>query len=241
MSKTVDQRVVEMRFDNSQFEKGINESIQSLDKLKAGLNFDKVIPKDTLNSISNGIGSIGTSVDNIASKFTATGVIAATAISKISSSVMDLANNAFQKLIQNAEAGYGRYNEMMESVQTIMYATRDEWDDTGAQMDYVTDKIDKLNWYTDETSYNLSDMTNSIGKFVSAGVDLDDAVTAMEGIASWAAISGQNAEKASYAMYNLSQAMAMGKLTTADWKSIENANMATKEFKKTAIDTAVEA
>lgn len=240
MSKTIDQRVVEMRFDNSQFEKGVSESISSLDKLKASLNFDNLMPSSSLNSITSNLNSLTGSVDNISSKFTAMGIAATTAIAKISSSVMDLAGNALQNLMANAEAGYNRYNEMMESIQTIMYATRDEWDDTGAQMDYVTDKIDKLNWYTDETSYNLSDMTNSIGKFVSAGVDLDDAVTAMEGIASWAAISGQNAQRASYAMYNLSQAMAMGKLTTADWKSIENANMATKEFKKTAIDTAVE-
>ena len=239
MSKTVDQRVVEMRFDNSQFEKGINESISSLDKLKASLNFNNLMPSSSLSSISNSLNTLNGSVDNISSKFTAMGVAAATAIAKISGGVMDLANNAIQSLMANAEAGYGRYNEMMGAVQTIMYATRSQWDDTGAQMDYVTDKIDKLNWYTDETSYNLSDMTNSIGKFVSAGVDLDDAVTAMEGISSWAAISGQNAEKASYAMYNLSQAMAVGKLTVADWKSIENANMATSEFKQTAIDTAV--
>ena len=241
MSKTIDQRVVEMRFDNSQFEKGVSESINSLDKLKASLNFDNLVPRSSIDSISSNISKLGNSVDSIADRFSVMGIAATAAIAKVSTSVLDLAGNAFQQLIQNAEAGYNRYNEMMESIQTIMYATRDEWDDTGAQMDYVTDKIDKLNWYTDETSYNLSDMTNSIGKFVSAGVDLDDAVTAMEGIASWAAISGQNAQKASYAMYNLSQAMAMGKLTTADWKSIENANMATKEFKKTAIDTAVEA
>lgn len=241
MSKTIDQRVVEMRFDNSQFEKGVSESINSLDKLKASLNFDNIVPRSSIDSISSNISKLGNSVDSIADRFSVMGIAATAAIAKVSTSVIDLAENAFQRLIQNAEAGYERYNEMMESIQTIMYATRDEWDDTGAQMDYVTDKIDKLNWYTDETSYNLSDMTNSIGKFVSAGVDLDDAVTAMEGIASWAAISGQNAQKASYAMYNLSQAMAMGKLTTADWKSIENANMATKEFKKTAIDTAVEA
>lgn len=240
MSKTIDQRVVEMRFDNSQFEKGVSESISSLDKLKASLNFDNLMPKSSIDSISSNISKLGNSVDSIADRFSVMGIAATAAIAKVSTSVIDLAENAFQRLIQNAEAGYNRYNEMMESVQTIMYATRDEWDDTGAQMDYVTDKIDKLNWYTDETSYNLSDMTNSIGKFVSAGVDLDDAVTAMEGIASWAAISGQNAQKASYAMYNLSQAMAMGKLTNADWKSIENANMATKEFKKTAYDTAVE-
>lgn len=241
MSKTIDQRVVEMRFDNGQFEKGVSESINSLDKLKASLNFDNLVPRSSIDSISSNISKLGNSVDSIADRFSVMGIAATAAIAKVSTSVIDLAENAFQRLIQNAEAGYNRYNEMMESVQTIMYATRGEWEDTGDQMDYVTGQIDKLNWYTDETSYNLSDMTNSIGKFVSAGVDLDDATSAMMGIASWAAISGQNAQKASYAMYNLSQAMAVGKVTVADWKSIENANMATKEFNQTAIDAAVAA
>lgn len=231
MSNKVDERIVQMRFDNTQFENGIAQSIKSIQNLKDSLNFD--------NSISSSLNSLGSSVDTIASKFSVMGISTTTWVAKIADSIGNLANGAIQNLTKNVTAGYNRYNEMMESIQTIMYATRNQWDDTDAQMDYVTEKIERLNWYTDETSYNLSDMTNSIGKFVSAGVSLDDAVVSMQGIASWAALSGQNAEKASYAMYNLSQAMAMGALKAQDWKSIENANMATREFKETAINTAV--
>ena len=239
MSKTVDQRVVEMRFDNNQFEKGIAQSIGSLNNLKASLNFGDSIPKSDINSLTSNLNGIGTSVDTIASKFNAFGAVAAGVLMNIAGQAVDLGKTMVGNLLNNVTAGYKRYEEMMTSVQTIMYATRQDWADQGEQMDYVTSCIDRLNWYTDETSYNLNDMTSSIGKFVSAGVPLDDAVIDMMGIASWAAISGQNAEKASYAMYNLSQAMAMGKLTNLDWKSIENANMATREFKQTAIDTAI--
>lgn len=239
MSKTVDQRVVEMRFDNNQFEKGIAQSIGSLNNLKASLNFGDSISKSDINSLTSNLSSIGTSVDNIASKFTAFGAVAAGVLMNVAGQVVDLGKSMVGDLLNNVTAGYKRYEEMMTSVQTIMYATRQDWADQGEQMDYVTSCIDRLNWYTDETSYNLNDMTSSIGKFVSAGVPLDDAVVDMMGIASWAAISGQNAEKASYAMYNLSQAMSMGKLASQDWRSIENANMATREFKQTAIDTAV--
>ena len=239
MSNKVDQRIVEMRFENSQFEKGVSQSISSLDKLKQSLNFDNSISKSSFDSVASNISSLSSNVDTIAERFTNLGAVGVGALMSIGSTAVDVGRTMVQNLLSNITAGYERYNEMMESTQTIMYATRDQWADQGAQMDYITNKIDRLNWYTDETSYNLSDMTNSIGKFVSAGVDLDDAVVDMMGIASWAAISGQNAEKASYAMYNLSQAMSMGKLTNLDWKSIENANMATREFKQTAIDTGV--
>ena len=239
MSNKVDQRIVEMRFENSQFEKGVSQSISSLDKLKQSLNFDKSISKSSFDSVASNISGLSSSVDTIAERFTNLGVIGVGALMNIGATAVDVGKTMVQNLMTNITAGYDRYNEMMESQQTIMYATRGDWDDTNAQMDYINAQIEKLNWYTDETSYNLTDMTSSIGKFVSAGVPLDDAVVDMMGIASWAAISGQNAQKASYAMYNLSQAMAMGKLTNLDWKSIENANMATREFKNVAIQCGV--
>ena len=245
MSKTVDERVVEMRFDNSQFERGIAQSLQSLKALKDSLDFSG-INDNGLNSLTKDVSNIGTNVDSIASKFTALGVIGVTALGKISSAAIDLGQSMVQNLTKNMQEGYDKYNIMMESIQTIMYGTREQigeglkWATEEDQMDYVSAQIEKLNWYTDETSYNLTDMTNSIGKFVAAGVDLDDATTAMMGISSWAAISGQNAEAASRAMYNLSQALAIGKVTVADWKSIELANMATTEFKHTVADLAFE-
>jgi len=237
MSRTIDEKVVEMRFENSQFERGIAESISSLNNLKENLKFDSTV--DT-SAISGSLQSIGSSVDNISEKFTTFGILAHTAIVKVAESIVDMGMKWKDNIMKGVTEGYGKYEKMMESIQTIMYATRQDWADTGEQMDYVSGQIEKLNWYTDETSYNLTDMTNNIGKFVSAGIKLDDATSAMMGIANWAAISGANAEQASRAMYNLSQAMGMGVLTVADWKSIENANMATREFKQTAIDIGVQ-
>ena len=245
MSKTVDQRVVEMRFDNAQFERGIAQSLQSINNLKESLDFSKL--KTTgLDSLSSDISDIGSSVDSIADKFSFFGIAGITAMSKLSSAAIDLGLSIKDNITRNMEVGYDKYNTMMQSIQTIMYGTRDQigeglrWATQEDQMDYVTEQIEKLNWYTDETSYNLTDMTNNIGKFVAAGVDLDDATSAMMGISSWAAMSGQNAEAASRAMYNLSQALAIGKVTVADWKSIELANMATTEFKHTVADIAFE-
>jgi hypothetical protein len=281
MSTTIDSKVVEMRFDNQQFERGINQSISSIDRLKASLGFNNV--GSGLNKIASGVGTITT-------QFNSLGVIAKRVLENIADTAFSTGTRIVKSLsIDQISEGWYKYEDIIRSTQTIMAATKtnwiegteafknyaaevDKWNkeqvkakknggtkfdaDTEArlrnqrqalidltknqteQMKYVNAQLDKLNWYTDETSYNLVDMTSNIGKFTAAGINLQDATNAMMGIASWAAISGANVQQASRAMYNLSQAMGMGELKLQDWMSIENANMATLEFKNTAIKTA---
>lgn len=128
-------------------------------------------------------------------------------------------------------AGWSKLEEKTKSVQTIMNAT-------GKEMSEVNEQLERLNWFSDETSYSFTDMTSNVGKFTSVGVELEDAVSAMEGIATWAALSGADSQTAARAMYNLSQAMGVGAVKLMDWRSIENAGMATSEFKETVLDTA---
>lgn len=233
---SVDQRIVEMQFENKQFEKGIKESVTSLDNLKKSLkledsvkgleNLDKAAKSVSLSTISDGI-------DQISSKFTALGIIGVTALQNITNSAINTGKQLVSSLTTDQiSSGWDKYNLKVEGVQTIMAAT-------GKTIDEVSGSLEKLNWFTDETSYNFTDMVSNIGKFTSSGVDLDTAVTSMEGIANWAAVSGVNATKASSAMYNVSQAIAAGAMKLQDWKSIQMLNMNTQEFQQTAIDTAV--
>lgn len=235
MSTTIDQKVVEMRFDNGQFERGAAETISTLDKLKTSLNFDDV---------SNGIASLGNSVLSINSKLSPFGEVWRQLWSNVADVVWSAAGSvlsATQSMgIEQFFAGFQKYSLLTKAVQTIMSATRHEWADQAEQMDYVSAALEKLNWFTDETSYSFTDMVGNIGKFTAASIPMDTAVTSMMGIATWAGISGAGIYEASRAMYNLSQAIAMGYVSVKDWMSIENANMATKEFKQTVIDTAVE-
>lgn len=240
MSKTIDQKVVEMRFDNGQFEKGIAQSTNSINNLQSNLNkFSSGNFSSGLSSLSGNFVQFNNTINESGASFSALEEIAIGALRSIGGMVANVGQSIVTNLIGKIQAGFGRYEEMMKSTQTIMYATRDEWADQGEQMEYVNAQIEKLQWYADETSYGLTDMTSNVGKFISAGIPLEDAVTDMMGISSWAALSGQNAEAASRAMYNLSQAMAMGKVTMQDWRSIENANMATREFKNTAIEAGL--
>ncbi len=224
MSKTIDERVVEMRFDNAQFERNVSTSMSTLDRLKQSLNF---------SGVSDGL-------DNIGHKFSAFEQIATGALRRLGEQGFDYLNQKIQELTtKQIEAGWGKYADKTQAVQTIMAATAKEFTNAGEQMDYVSQQLDKLNWFTDETSYSFLDMVNNIGKFTSNNISLEQSVVAMQGISTWAAVSGANVNEAGRAMYNLSQAISVGAVKLMDWKSIENANMATAEFKQTAIETAV--
>ena len=234
MSNVIDSRVVEMRFDNQQFEKGVQQSMGTLDKLKQSLNFSDVNVADKIN-----LSEIGTALSSVGEKFTAFEAIALGALTRIGSQAIELGEKIVKSLsIDQLAAGWDKYEQKTTSVQTIMAATASQFTDTGEQMDYVNQQLEKLNWFTDETSYNFVDMVGNIGKFTSNGIKLDAAVTSMQGIANWAAISGQNATTASRAMYNLAQAIGVGTVKLIDWRSIETANMATVEFKENVLETA---
>lgn len=251
MPNNVDERLVEMRIDNRQFINGANKTIGVLDRLKSALNFGKTT--DGLDDFSRKLsrmdfGGIERGVEAISERFSNLGIVGQRIIQNLTDSVYNFASKTVKELtIDQVTAGWEKYESIIESTQTIMGATREAWESNaelqeryGSQLEYVNEQLGLLNWFTDETSYNLTDMVSNVGKFTSSGVALDSAARDMMGIATWAASAGANAGEASRAMYNLSQALATGSVKLIDWKSIENANMATVEFKQTVIDSAVE-
>lgn len=242
MSESIDSRVVQMRFDNQQFEKGIQTSIRSLKQLDDSMDFESGEKsfhqlEKTVNDVK--FDKIIAGLDAIASKFTFIGQLGMRLKNEVIDKLIDSGERMIKSLsVDQVSVGWDKYADKTSAVQTIMAATAKEFKDGGDQMGYVNDQLEKLAWFTDETSYNFLDMVSNIGKFTSAGIKLDNATTSMQGIAVWAAKSGANANEASRAMYNLSQSLGTGAVKLQDWMSIENANMATVEFKETAIETA---
>lgn len=238
MSRTVDERVVEMRFDNKQFESGVQTSLSTLEKLKRGLDLDGAAKGfDQLSTAAKkcDMSAIGRSVETVQAKFSAFEVVAMTALSNITNSAVNAGKRLLSSLtIEPISTGFSEYELKMGSIQTIMAST-------GESLDKVNQKLDELNKYSDRTIYSFSDMTSNIGKFTNAGVKLDDAVAAIQGVSNVAAVSGANANEASRAMYNFAQALSAGYVKLIDWKSIENANMATVEFKTQLLESAVAA
>lgn len=236
MKTVIDERVVEMRFNNADFEKNVAQSMQTLENLKKSLNFDTGKSLEELGKATKNFTLTGMTetISEATTKFSALEIAGVTAIAKITSEAMDFGAKFVKSLsIDQVSAGFQKYAEKTTAVQTIIAAT-------GKSIEQVEAQMEKLNWFTDETSYNFVDMSNNIGKFTSNGVELGKAASAMQGIAAWTARSGQNATTAGRAMYNFSQALGSGAMMVKDWMSIEQANMATVEFKQTAIDTAVE-
>lgn len=233
----IDERIVSMKFDNRQFENGVSTSISTIDKLKKALDFSKQEKTfDQLEKTANSISFSGlqNSLANIEKWVSPVGNHIVQVFDRAMNYVESKVKNTWDAIFKEAPTdGFKEYELKMGSVQTIMAST-------GESIETVNGYLDELNAYADRTIYSFSDMTSNIGKFTNAGVKLDDAVKAIQGVSNVAAVSGANAQQASHAMYNFAQALSSGSVKLVDWKSIATASMDTQEFKQELINSAVE-
>ena len=263
MSREIDERVVAMYFDNRNFEQNAQQTIRTLDELKASADmkgvekgmemFGQIGEKLNLDKVSKSAQKLKTAISGIGSVVKT--AFNAGPIDNMFRAFENFKNNYFDKMlgfdlanklvnsIENTlrsltiapiSAGYNQYEQSMDSIKTIMSST-------GESLDVVKAKLEELTAYANDTIYSLGDMTSNIGKFTNAGVPLNDATNAMIGLANATAQAGQGAAQASMAMYNVAQAIGVGKMTTIDWKSLENANIATQKLKRTFLETAAAA
>lgn len=238
---SVDNRIVNMVFNNKGFEAGVASTLASLKKLNESLKMKNTgksldeVGKGINNLSKSGLGSLGSSVDGVSSKFSAMGVIAASALATITNKAVNAGTALVKSLtIDPIKSGLEEYETKMNSIQTILTNTSHN----GTTLDQVNKALGELNTYADKTIYNFAQMTDNIGKFTAAGVDLDTSVASIKGIANLAAASGSSATQASTAMYQLSQAIASGKVSLADWNSVVNAGMGGKLFQDALIRTS---
>lgn len=240
MSTTVDERVVEMRFDNKQFEQNIQTSLSSLDKLKKSLNLEGAAKgletvNDAANKCSGNMSPLSNAVETVRVRFSALEVMAITALQNITNSALAAGKNLVSAFtIDPIKTGFEEYETQINAVQTILANTSSK----GTTLDQVNSALDELNHYADMTIYNFTEMTRNIGTFTAAGVDLDTSVAAIKGIANLAAVSGSNSQQASTAMYQLSQALAAGTVKLQDWNSVVNAGMGGQVFQDALKETA---
>lgn len=240
MSTTVDQRVVEMRFDNKQFESGVSSTMSILDKLKQSLNFKGATNGfSEIQSASNKVNmsGLGSAVETVHAKFSALEVMGVTALANITNSAVNAGKKMISALtIDPITTGFQEYETQINAVQTILANTKSK----GSTIDDVNKALEELNLYADKTIYNFTEMTRNIGTFTAAGVDLKTSTSAIQGIANLAAISGSNSQQAATAMYQLSQALAAGSVKLMDWNSVVNAGMGGEVFQNALKDTARE-
>jgi tape measure domain-containing protein len=235
---SIDERVVEMNFDNGKFENGVKTTLGSLGKLKEGLNLG-----ESAKSLSDlqgagdrfNLSHIADGVQNMSSKFTALGVVGVTALANIANSAVNAGKRLVSSLtIDPIKSGLDEYNTNLNSVQTILANTQS----SGATLGDVNGALQQLNLYSDKTIYNFSEMARNIGTFTAAGVGLKESVSSIKGISNLAALSGSNSQQASTAMYQLSQAISSGKVGLQDWNSVVNAGMGGTVFQRALATTA---
>lgn len=240
MSTTIDERVVEMRFDNRHFEKNVSNTMSTLDKLKQKLNLSGASKGlDNVNAAAGRVNMspLGNAVETVRMKFSALEVMGVTALANITNSAVNAGKRMISALtIDPVMTGFSEYETKINSIQTIMSNTASK----GTTMEDVTRVIDELNTYADKTIYNFAEMTRNIGTFTAAGVGLEDSAAAIKGIANLAAASGSTSQQASTAMYQLSQALAAGTVKLMDWNSVVNAGMGGEKFQEALKATARE-
>lgn len=236
MSQEVDERVVEMRFDNTQFEKNVHQTMQSLEKLNDSLR---------LNGAEKGFEKIGDAsakvdfdemqgaLDDLSGKFSAVEVMGVAALSHITRQAIDTGERLVKSLsLDQVTSGWSKYAQKTASVQTIMNAT-------GKSIAKVNGYLSKLMWFSDETSYSFTDMTQSLGQLTASGGDIEKVIPMIMGMANATAYAGKGASEFSRVIYNLNQSYSQGYLSLMDWKSVELAGVATAELKKQIIETGV--
>lgn len=238
MSRTIDEKIVSMQFDNAQFERNVRTSMGTLDRLKQSLNLTGAAKGlENVNAAAKGLdmSPLANGLETVKAKFSALEVMAVTSLANITNSAVNAGKRLVSAFtIDPIKTGFQEYETQINAVQTILSNTRSK----GTTLDQVNEALDELNHYADMTIYNFTEMTRNIGTFTAAGVDLDTSVSAIKGIANLAAVSGSTSQQASTAMYQLSQALAAGTVKLQDWNSVVNAGMGGQVFQDALKETA---
>lgn len=245
MSTEIEQRVVEMRFDNKHFESNVSTTMSTLDKLKQKLHLDGATKG--LENVDNAARKVNMSglaagVEAVSMKFSALQVMGITALTNITNSAVNAGKRIVSALtIDPVRTGLSEYETKINAIQVIQANTRAKYTkeeiEDGTQMRDITEALEELNDYADKTIYNYAQMTSNVGKFVAQGLSAREASKAVQGLANLAAASGASAEDMSRATYQMSQALG-GTIRLIDWNSLRNANMATVDLKNTLMDLA---
>lgn len=237
MSQEVDSRVVEMRFDNANFEKNTKQTISTIDRLMEKLQFkgaEKGFEKLDAAAENVDFAAMQTSLDRLESKFSSLNIVATTALVNITNKFVDAGEKLVKSLsIDQVASGWDKYTEKTSNVQTIMNAT-------GKSIDQVNGYLNKLMWYSDETSYSFSEMTSALSQMTAAGGNIDKMIPMIMGIANATADAGKTGFAFQSTIRNLTQSYSAGHLQLQDWKSLNLMGTATKALKQELIDTAVE-
>lgn len=237
MSQEVDSRVVEMRFDNANFEKNTKQTISTIDRLMEKLQFkgaEKGFEKLDAAAENVDFAAMQTSLDRLESKFSSLNIVATTALVNITNKFVDAGEKLVKSLsIDQVASGWDKYTEKTSNVQTIMNAT-------GKSIDQVNGYLNKLMWYSDETSFSFNELTSALSSMTATGGDIEKLIPMIMGIANSVADAGQSGEAFIHTIRNLTQSYSTGFLNLQDWNSLAIAKTNSKALVENLIEAGKE-
>ena len=155
MSKTIDERVVSMQFDNKHFESNVQTSLGTIDKLKQSLNLTGATKGlENVNDAAKNVNmaGLGSAVETVRAKFSALEIMGVTALANITNSAVNAGKRIVSALtIDPIKTGFSEYETQINAVQTILANTESK----GTTLQQVNSALDQLNTYADKTIYNL--------------------------------------------------------------------------------------
>lgn len=242
MNKELEQKIIEMKFDNSDFEEKVAKSLVTLKQLRESTKMEdagKGLDNLSKSAKNLDLSHIADGIDKLNARFSNLGIVGMTVMQNLTNAAINLGKQFTNALTEAPRGGMQTYESFISATKQLSNSAKDA-NGLPVTLDAVNKALDELNTYSDKTIYSFNDMTANIGKFTNAGVSLEDSVTAIKGISNVAASAGASAQNAASAMYNFGQALGTGVVKLIDWKSINNANMGTIEFKEQLIQTAKE-
>lgn len=238
MSKNIDERVVQMQFDNAQFLDGVKGTLSGLSSLQNGLsNLGNTTAFDDISVAANNTDFSGfySGLESVQRQFSALEVMAFSVINNITNRITNMGMSLAKSVsVDQIGAGWGKYTQKTASVQTLVNAT-------GKSLNEINGYLNKLMWYSDETSYGFTDMTAALATMTSSGGDIDKLIPMIEGVANATAYAGKGAAEFSRIMqFSINQAYSSGAMQVQDWKTIESATVNSKQLMQALIDAGVE-
>ena len=223
MSTQIENRVVEMQFENKQFEQGVQESLSTLDKLKNALNFkdsSKNLMEFSKATKNFNLNDIGTNVEKIGDRFSAMGAVGFTAMQRLTNAAIDAGSKIFSAL-----------NSPIQLMKTGGWARAMDIEDAKFQLkglDVAWNKIsDDINYGVADTAYGLDSAAKAASQLVASGVKFGETfgetgnspmAKALRGISGVAAMTNSSYDEIS-AIFTATA--GQGKLMTMQLRQLE--------------------
>lgn len=187
MSNTIDDRIVSMKFDNSNFEKNAKESLETLEKLKTAV--DSAESAKGLEHLGDAVNRIdfsgmSSAIEKISDRFSTFGIVGATIISNLTTSAMNALGNIASRI-------NGIFSSIIGMISTgglnrAMNIEKAKFQLEGLKIAYE-DVYDAIDYAVTDTAYSLDAAAQAAAQLAASGLDYKTKVFTHE-------LNGQNKE-----------------------------------------------